>query len=1508
MGAIRLVVFISSPGDVGQERLLTTRVLERLQGEFGNRLELWPVLWEHEPLRATEHFQEQIVLPSQTDIVICILWSRLGTRLPDGFQRPDGSGYLSGTEWEFEDAIRAFQTKGTPDLLVYRRLGDPLVALSDEQSLLERLQQKKALETFIDRWFGNPQEGFKAAFHTFHAPDEFESLLEVHLRHLLTARLPSQPGGDGEQAAVKTWLHDSPFRGLEAFEYEHAPIFFGRTQAIGNIKDALVRQAARGCSFVLILGMSGGGKSSLVRAGVLPTITQPGVVEGIGLWRWTAFRPSDATGGLCEALGSAITSPGALPECCQQGLDARELGALLAEAPKRAGAPLRAALRRAAENVAQKENLPRPPEARLAILIDQMEEIFTLEPRVNAAERERFVAALSALARSGAVWIIATMRSDFYPRCGELPELVAMKDSGGQYDVLPPQFAEIAQMIVQPARAAGLKYQVDPATGQRLDAVLHEAAARDPRALPLLEFALDELYHRRTSDGVLTFEAYEQLGRLEGAIGQRAEEVFNRLGPEAQAALAPLMRGLVTIRPGESNTITAIRAALTDLANTRARKALIDALVAARLLVTDRGNDGTAVVGLAHESLLEHWPRLKRLLAQDADFLLVRARVAQAAARWRAEGENPEFLLPPGKPLAEAEDMLLDRRDDVSAENAAFVTASAAYVHRARRRRLIAIATTTVFFFVVVSGFAAFSAVQWGRAEDRRREADKQTGIAQTQTALAESRQKTAEESQTRAEKAQQAEAVAHRNETAQRLATESALRLAERNLQFNRVALAARDWEANDGGQARQLLDAYPVEMRQWEWNYVNRLCHGERIALLHDGFVFSAAFSPNAAQLVTTSGPLYENGGDVRIWGTETGRLVCIFKKHNETPRQAIFVSGGKQVLSASNDEVILWNAQDASIVKRVPLGSFRPEAITFNNDGSLVAVADNSATDLIHIHIYRVPDGTEVRAIDVRAPQPQSRPTSASDSSDPRPARVYIDVTGMAFSRDGRRLATIHNQRSIKLWDLENGQQLREFSAGDTIMFEAAFSDDGTQLACGRLDGTTPVWDTNDGRRLFILGGHTSAVSHVVFSGDRIATASWDQSAKIWDAKTGVELFTIRGHANWVMSVGFSRSGGSIVTSSWDRTAKIWDGHGEGVIPKRLDNSLHWIDGLAFHPRGRSIADVRIDESVWVWTIKSGIPDATFTGQRFAAYNGDGSLLATGGAGDKGNLLQIFESEGGNDPKLICRGHEAKVLAAAFRPGSSQIASASQDGAIKVWDAQGHEVFTCRGHSGGVEHVVYSADGRWIVSGGVDKTVRIWDAGDGHPIRVFEGHPAGVRSVAVSTDKSRVAAAGGEFNHPGQATVWDAETGKQIWALKGHSDDVPCVLFSRNGKRIFTASYDKSIKIWDADTGQEALTLRAHAREVTALALSANGNLLASAGRDGTVRIWDGTPLPAIVATPPAPGPGSPAASNSASIVELYALVSAPHWNWQLATPSLEYRTLFDLLSTATTQFGR
>src|SRR5207244_2314223 len=256
--------------------------------------ELEPIVWEHEPLRASAHFQEQILPPSETDIVICILWSRLGTRLPEQFCRKDGSRYASGTEWEFEDALQAFRERGVPDLMVYRKTAEPHVSMSDEVAVLQRLEQKKAVDAF---------------------------------------------------------------RGLEVFDIEHAPVFFGRTRAIAEIKEALIRQAGRGCAFVLVLGMSGCGKSSLIRAGVLPTITQAGVIEGIGLWRWCLLRPSDAPEDLDLALAQAMLGEQALPELADVGFDAHELAALFRQAPERAAAAVEMSLKRAAEAVRTRERL-----------------------------------------------------------------------------------------------------------------------------------------------------------------------------------------------------------------------------------------------------------------------------------------------------------------------------------------------------------------------------------------------------------------------------------------------------------------------------------------------------------------------------------------------------------------------------------------------------------------------------------------------------------------------------------------------------------------------------------------------------------------------------------------------------------------------------------------------------------------------------------------------------------------------------------------------------------------------------------------------------------------------------------------------------------------------------------------------------------------------------------------------------------------------------------------------
>ncbi|MGB5248436.1 MAG: tetratricopeptide repeat protein [Gammaproteobacteria bacterium] len=706
-------IFVSSPGDVYEERTLAQRVLERLKSEYAGRVTLEPVFWEHEPLAATADFQTQIARPSSADIMIAVLWSRLGTRLPAGFTRADGSHFDSGTEYEFEDAVNAFKETGKPHLLVYRKTATPLVNLDNSAELMERIDQKNKLDAFVERWFHNTGDGtLKAAFHPFATPSDFEVVVEHHLHRLIDRLLPGSHAADEMAPAV--WKKGSPFRGLQTFNYEHAPIFFGRTRAIGDVLQALRKQDSVGCAFVLILGMSGGGKSSLARAGLLPMLTQPGVIEGVGLWRRAVFRPSDIHGDLFVGLATAMLGEHGLrlPDTSPE-----ELAEVLKSSPASALTLNKTALAQDAASNAENAFDHKAPTARLALLIDQMEEIFT-QDWVSGSNRERFVDTLDALARSGRVWIIATLRSDIYPRCASLPKLIAMKEGAGQYDLLAPTATEIGQMVRLPTLAAGLRFEEDYTTNERLDDMLRDAAAASPTLLPLLEFTLEELYQRRTDDGLLTLSAYRKLGGVEGSLARRAEAVFEELPAEVQKALPHVLNHLVHIRQEGHETIGRRRASMNDFETPQAN-ALVEAFIEARLFVTELDQDGNASVMVSHEALLWHWPRLGDWVDQNRDNLRVHGRLNRAAERWVADNRNPDLLLPSGKPLGEA---LSLRKHGVTLNvyEAAFLDASAARVARLKKLKAGVVALLAVM--AVTATGAALVANQQRRVANEERQ------------------------------------------------------------------------------------------------------------------------------------------------------------------------------------------------------------------------------------------------------------------------------------------------------------------------------------------------------------------------------------------------------------------------------------------------------------------------------------------------------------------------------------------------------------------------------------------------------------------------------------------------------------------------------------------------------------------------------------------------------------------------------------------------------------------
>ncbi|MGD0745221.1 MAG: hypothetical protein ABSA45_08705 [Verrucomicrobiota bacterium] len=668
-----LRIFISSPGDVRPERVRALGVAQKLQTKYRAFINLEPILWEHEAMSACSTFQAQIVPPSKADIVICILWSRIGMRLPADYKRPDGS-VPTGTEWEFEDAYAAHQAKGTPDLYVYRKTAEARIELGSDsdREYFEWKEQKKALDGFLDRWFKGHDGSFKAAFNTFENDEQFEKMLTEHLDRIIGGKVRSDQDVAEDRQKI-TWFEGSPFLGLRAFQPEHAPIFFGRDLDTRKILNRLEVQAgSSGRVFLMILGMSGCGKSSVARAGVLPALQSPGETRW-DCWRHLILRPSEAANSLLSGLGEALLK--SLPELAQSGYNAERLAVLLRNAPIHAIPLLEAALNQAAKTHAQEKGPSASTGARLFLLIDQFEEVFTLER--FRGEKDAFVGALAALSRSGLAWVVVTMRSDLYGHCTEISTLMELKGDDGQYDLTPPGVAELPQMIRLPALAAGLRYEIDPKTGRKLDDALLEEAWKNPESLPLLEFTLDELFKGKSAANVLTWEAYRALGGMQGAIARRAETEYQELSKEGQAALPWVFGRLVTF---EHNHATAQQARAAEFASRPGADEVVRRFIAANLFVTAGGHTGgpadenTVIISMAHEALLEGWPLLKDWIESHRENLKSHAAVTADTKRWLENNRDPDYLYRSGQPLNQAKAVL--DADFLSKAEEEFVRAS----------------------------------------------------------------------------------------------------------------------------------------------------------------------------------------------------------------------------------------------------------------------------------------------------------------------------------------------------------------------------------------------------------------------------------------------------------------------------------------------------------------------------------------------------------------------------------------------------------------------------------------------------------------------------------------------------------------------------------------------------------------------------------------------------------------------------------------------------------------
>lgn len=1266
---------------------------------------------------------------------------------------------------------------------------------------------------------------------------------------------------------------DPPFKGMQYFEEADAPLFFGRELLVARLAGLLSDRP-----MLLVTGASGSGKSSLARAGLLSALRNGNLLANgsfppTGAERWPAFLFTPTAHPL-EALASCLT---------RDSESVRAVSVLVDDLIKDPNS-LDLYARRLLDQADSSQ--------KLLLVVDQFEEVFTLCH--DASERQCFIDALLSTASKGPgslLRVVITLRADFYTNCAQYPNLRDALSKWQEY-IGPMEPEEIRRAIEEPARLGGWVFEPG-----LVDLILHDIGADgahspEPGALPLLSHALLETWkHRRGR--MMTLESYAESGGVRKAIARTAESVYASRLDDAQRAVARRIFLRLT-ELGEGTQDTRRRARLdefsTGAADEQTVSSVLSVLTEARLVTIA---ESTAEV--AHEALIREWPTLQRWLEEDRESIRVQRRLIEATEEWQRAGQDTGLLYR-GARLAEAIEWAAAHEGELNAFELSFLRASQVLheseLDQARKRaeeqaRVAANMKRRALYLAgalaVVAVLAVLSVLFWRRA-------DQQSRIAQSGKFAALSQLSNTEFPERSVLLA--LESIRISSEAAEEHIPEAEQALRDALLHLSGIGISGQETYIYDMAFSpdNRWLASGSIDgsIHLYDTTQINSLNHPFILKSHLDG-VTALAFSPDSRLLATGGG---SELADVFI---ESGTL------DSSSSTTAVLQRRGEILGESPRDyRIRVWDVSNPD-PQQVPvlLSGHQDQisALAFSPDG--LWLASSGYDDIIYLW-KRGPDNKF-----------SSAPIVLTGHTE--------NIVSIAFDPNGRWLVSASLDRTARLWDMtaDDPSAAPIVLSGYSSRLQAmTISPDGHWLATSCMDSTVWVWNIKDptsGMQPIILSGHTKNIMGLAFSSDnlRLASGSVDGTIRLWDIPDissesisqvlqGPENVTFSSlkftsDNRWLVAGGSDleeqKKIGSIYV--WDMSNDVNTGS-----PKVMPAHDHRISKIAISPDGKWLASASMNGSARLWATSSfdnSAPGNPVTNSPLVlpplngayvamAVSPDGHWLAAAAGNTIADSpsqiilkpLETIENAGystSTGSSFILTGHAGPVTEISYSPDNRWLASASEDGSVRIWDVESSRLsdpsYKVIEHPGKPQTVIFSPDNHWLATAADGREIYLWDTIDDASSQakiVLSGLEEDVNSSTIQFSSDGLWLAAGTYY--GQVYVWKITSDDQIqpfFKLLGHTDEITMLRFAGDkNDQLVTTSADTTARIWKLDYLKATSTskvLRGHVNFILAMAISPDNHWLATGSGDNTARLWDLT----------SPDPGS----NS--------LVLGGHTNW-------------------------